>query len=61
MIAPGILFTGLALWPFFEQWVTGDKREHHLLDRPRSRPARTAIGVASITSTASCGSPAATT
>ncbi|MFH8387452.1 hypothetical protein ACH4E7_42245 [Kitasatospora sp. NPDC018058] len=49
VIVPGILFTGLALWPFFEQWVTGDKREHHLLDRPRNRPTRTAIGVASIT------------
>jgi len=49
LVVPGILFTGLALWPFFEQWVTGDKREHHLLDRPRNRPTRTGIGVAGIT------------
>jgi ubiquinol-cytochrome c reductase cytochrome b subunit len=46
---PGVLFTGLALYPFLEQWITGDKREHHLLDRPRNMPTRTAIGVAGIT------------
>ncbi len=45
----GILFTGLALWPFIEQWITGDKSEHHLLDRPRNAPTRTAIGVAGMT------------
>ena len=28
-----------ALWPFLEQWITGDKREHHLLDRPRNAPS----------------------
>jgi ubiquinol-cytochrome c reductase cytochrome b subunit len=49
LVVPGILFTGLALWPFFEQWVTGDKREHHILDRPRNRPTRTAVGVAGVT------------
>ena len=37
MILPGILFTVLALYPFIEAWVTGDKREHHLLDRPAQR------------------------
>ena len=42
----GLLFTGLALWPFIEAWLTGDKREHHILDRPRNAPTRTAIGVA---------------
>ena len=29
--------------------MTGDKREHHLLDRPRNAPNRTALGVMSIT------------
>jgi ubiquinol-cytochrome c reductase cytochrome b subunit len=29
--------------------VTGDKREHHLLDRPRDAPTRTAFGVMAIT------------
>jgi ubiquinol-cytochrome c reductase cytochrome b subunit len=44
----GALFTGAALWPFIEQWITGDKREHHLNDRPRNAPTRTAIGIAVI-------------
>jgi ubiquinol-cytochrome c reductase cytochrome b subunit len=33
-------------YPFFEQWVTGDRRYHQVLDRPRNMPARTALGVA---------------
>ena len=45
----GVLFTGLALWPFIEAWLTGDKRDHHLLDRPRNAPTRTALGVAGMT------------
>jgi ubiquinol-cytochrome c reductase cytochrome b subunit len=49
LIVPGILFTGMALYPFIEAWVTGDKREHHLLDRPRNAPNRTALGVMSLT------------
>lgn len=40
------LFLALAVYPFIEAWVTGDDGEHHLLDRPRNRPVRTAIGVA---------------
>ena len=45
----GIIFTGAALWPFLEQWVTGDYREHHVLDRPRNAATRTAVGMAAIT------------
>jgi len=45
----GILFTSLALWPFIERWITGDQREHHLLERPRNAPVRTALGVAAMT------------
>jgi ubiquinol-cytochrome c reductase cytochrome b subunit len=45
----GLIFTGAALWPFLEQWITGDKREHHINDRPRNAPTRTAIGIATIT------------
>ncbi len=44
-----ILFTLLALWPFVERWITGDNREHHILDRPRNAPTRTALGVAGMT------------
>src|SRR5699024_9362266 len=46
VIVPGLLFTVLALFPFVEQWVTRDRREHHLLERPRNNPTRTAFGVA---------------
>ena len=42
----GLLFTVLGAWPFIEQWITGDKEEHHLLDRPRNAPVRTALGAA---------------
>ncbi len=43
------LFVVLGAWPFIEAWITGDKREHHLLDRPRNAPVRTALGVAGMT------------
>jgi len=49
LIIPGILFTALAIYPFIEQWVTGDKRQHNLLDRPRNVPTRTGVGVMAIT------------
>ena len=49
VVIPGIIFTLMALYPFIEAWVTGDKSEHHLLDRPRNAPTRTGIGVMAIT------------
>ncbi len=49
LVPLGLVFTLAALWPFMEQWVTGDRREHHINDRPRNAPARTAIGIAVIT------------
>jgi ubiquinol-cytochrome c reductase cytochrome b subunit len=48
VILPGIMFTLLAVYPFIEAWVTGDKREHHLLDRPRDVPVRTGLGAMAI-------------
>lgn len=39
----------VAFYPFLETWITGDKREHHILDRPRNAPTRTAIGAAGVT------------
>ncbi|MFG2191208.1 cytochrome bc complex cytochrome b subunit [Streptomyces sp. NPDC048639] len=45
MIFPLVL-VAIAVWPFIESWVTGDKREHHILDRPRNAPTRTAFGAA---------------
>jgi ubiquinol-cytochrome c reductase cytochrome b subunit len=45
----GLIFTAAALWPFLEQWITGDKREHHINDRPRNAPTRTALGMGAVT------------
>ena len=44
------MFLGIvALYPFIEAWITGDKREHHIAERPRNAPTRTAIGAAGVT------------
>jgi ubiquinol-cytochrome c reductase cytochrome b subunit len=48
-VLPGLLFTVVLLLPFIEGWITGDKREHHLLQRPRNAPTRTATMVALMT------------
>ncbi|MBV7432099.1 cytochrome bc1 complex cytochrome b subunit [Dermabacteraceae bacterium P13115] len=45
----GLFLGSLAFYPFIEAWVTGDKREHHVLDLPYNTPVRTAFGVAWIT------------
>jgi ubiquinol-cytochrome c reductase cytochrome b subunit len=39
----------VAFYPFIEGWITGDKREHHIADRPRNAPGRTAVGAAGVT------------
>ncbi|WP_411122628.1 cytochrome b [Streptomyces sp. x-19] len=46
VVLPGLLFLILYAYPFFERWVSGDLAEHHLCDRPRDAPTRTALGVA---------------
>jgi len=45
----GLFFGVMAIYPFVEQWVTGDRSEHHVADRPRNAPTRTAFGVAAMT------------
>ena len=49
VVIPGALFTLIALWPLLEPRFTGDKREHHILQRPWEAPRRTAAGVAVLT------------
>ena len=49
LVPLGAIFTLAAVWPFIEQWVTGDRREHHVNDRPRNAPTRTALGIAAVT------------
>jgi ubiquinol-cytochrome c reductase cytochrome b subunit len=44
-----VFLAAVALYPFFEAWVTGDKREHHIAERPRNAPVRTGIGAAGVT------------
>jgi ubiquinol-cytochrome c reductase cytochrome b subunit len=49
LFMPGILFTVLGAWPFLEARLTRDYAHHNLLDRPRDRPVRTAIGAGLLT------------
>src|SRR3954470_2552327 len=49
LVLPFVLFGMVIGWPFLEQWITGDKREHHLLQRPRNAPTRTAFLAAMVT------------
>ncbi|MFF9564719.1 cytochrome bc complex cytochrome b subunit [Leifsonia sp. NPDC014704] len=44
----GLYLLAIAVYPFVEEWVTGDHRDHHLLDRPRNEPTRTGLGVSGI-------------
>jgi ubiquinol-cytochrome c reductase cytochrome b subunit len=51
---PGVVlplgtFALLWVYPWLERWWTGDRLHHNLLDRPRDRPGRTALGVAGFT------------
>ena len=47
LLFPTVCFLALYAWPWLEQrFITRDRRAHHLLDRPRDNPLRTAIGVA---------------
>ncbi len=49
MVLPGIMVGLLAAYPWIEAWASGDRKEHHLLDRPRNAPTRTALGVMGLT------------
>lgn len=48
-VLPGVIFGLLAVYPFLEARLTGDKGYHNILDRPRDKPVRTALGVMAIT------------
>ena len=49
IVVLGLFIVAVLIYPFLEAWVTGDKREHHIADRPRNMPIRTAIGAAGAT------------
>jgi ubiquinol-cytochrome c reductase cytochrome b subunit len=46
MIMPVVMIGVVVAYPWLEAWATGSKGEHHLLDRPRNVPTRTALGAA---------------
>ncbi|WAL40742.1 cytochrome bc complex cytochrome b subunit [Brevibacterium sp. BRM-1] len=46
LLVAAVLFGAMIAWPFFEAWLTGDHRDHNILERPRNNPTRTAVGVA---------------
>ncbi|MGO1229550.1 cytochrome bc1 complex cytochrome b subunit [Glutamicibacter arilaitensis] len=48
LVPAGALFAVMFAWPWIERWITKDNREHHLLDRPRNAPFRTAVGAAGV-------------
>ncbi len=45
---PVAVFAVLYAWPLAEAKLTGDTASHHILDRPRDRPVRTATGAAGL-------------
>ncbi|HVW79372.1 MAG TPA: cytochrome bc complex cytochrome b subunit [Mycobacteriales bacterium] len=48
VIVPLLLFGSMLVYPFLERWITRDRAQHNLLDRPRDHPVRTAFGVATL-------------
>lgn len=60
LLVPGIVFTIMYAWPIIDRFVYRDHEAHHLLDRPRDKPFRTAVGVAALiffaVLTIACGS-----
>ncbi len=49
VVLPAILLLLPMAYPFIEARVRRDGREHHLLDRPRDAPTRTALGAMAVT------------
>jgi len=49
VVVAGLMFTVLAVYPMIERKLTGDTASHHLLQRPRDVPVRTALGAMGLT------------
>jgi ubiquinol-cytochrome c reductase cytochrome b subunit len=47
-VAVAVFLLIVVIYPFLEARFTGDRRRHHVLDRPRDAPNRTGIGVAGL-------------
>jgi len=48
VVLPAFLVTLPLVYPFIEARVRRDNREHHLLERPRDAPTRTALGAMAV-------------
>jgi ubiquinol-cytochrome c reductase cytochrome b subunit len=48
VLVPSVTFGALYLWPFLEARFTGDHGPHHLLERARDHPVRTAFGITAL-------------
>ena len=48
VVLPGLLVALPMAYPFVETRLRRDNREHHLLDRPRDAPTRTALGAMAV-------------
>ncbi|HET9729784.1 MAG TPA: ubiquinol-cytochrome c reductase cytochrome b subunit [Acidimicrobiia bacterium] len=49
VVFPSLTFVILYAWPFIDKVLTRDRAEHHVIDRPRDRPGRSAFGMAVLT------------
>ena len=48
IVVPGLMFTLLAVYPAIEARMTGDRKTHNVLQRPRDVPTRTALGMTAL-------------
>jgi ubiquinol-cytochrome c reductase cytochrome b subunit len=50
VVVPGLIFGVVFAWPWIDaRFITKDHGEHHLAQRPRDVPMRTAVGIAGLT------------
>lgn len=49
VLLPLAVFAVLYAWPALEARLTGERGPHHIAERPRDRPVRTALGAAGLT------------
>lgn len=45
VLLPLVIFAALYIYPFLERGITGDRGEHHVLQRPSDYPWRTVLGL----------------
>jgi ubiquinol-cytochrome c reductase cytochrome b subunit len=48
ILLPGLVFTVIYAWPWIDKRLYADYGAHNLLDRPRDKPLRTALGVGAL-------------